>query len=50
VNVELLRVVRLVIRVDRDPTQQALFTKLVQAHWPVRLVVRVDERVAGGRS
>jgi hypothetical protein len=47
VNVQLLRVVRLVIRVDSDPARQALFTKLVQAHWPVRLAVRVHERIAG---
>lgn len=46
-NVQLLRVVRLVIRVDSDPARQALFTKLVQAHWPVRLAFRVHERIAG---
>jgi hypothetical protein len=36
-----------VIRVDSDPARQALFTKLVQAHWPVRLAVRLHECIAG---
>ena len=37
VDVQLLRVVRLVIRVDSDPARRALFAKLVQTHRPVRL-------------
>jgi hypothetical protein len=46
-NVQLLRVVRLVIRVDSDPARQALFAKLVQARRPVRLAFRLHERIAG---
>jgi hypothetical protein len=46
-NVPLLRVVRLVIRVDSDPARQALFAKLVQARWPVRLAFRAHEQIAG---
>lgn len=46
-NAQLLRVVRLVIRVDSDPARQALFAKLVQARWPVRLAFRFHERIAG---
>jgi hypothetical protein len=47
VNVQLLRVVRLVIRVDSDPARQALFATLVHAHWPVRFAFRLHERIAG---
>jgi hypothetical protein len=47
VNVQLLRVVRLVIRVDSDPSRQALFAKLVQSRWPVRLAFRIHQRIAG---
>jgi hypothetical protein len=47
VNVQLLRVVRLVIRVDSDPARQAIFAKLVRARWPVRLAFRVHQRIAG---
>jgi len=46
-NVQLLRVVRLVIRVDSDPARQALFARLVQARRPVRLAFRLHERIAG---
>jgi hypothetical protein len=47
VNVQLLRVVRLVIRLDSDPARQALFAKLVQARRLVRLAFRAHERIAG---
>ncbi|HZI82107.1 MAG TPA: hypothetical protein VFD69_21460 [Vicinamibacterales bacterium] len=46
-NVQLLRVVRLVIRVDSDPARQALFARLVHAHRPVRLAFKLHERIAG---
>lgn len=35
------------IRVDSDPARQALFAKLVQARWPVRLAFRIHQRIAG---
>ncbi len=46
-NVQLLRVVRLVIRVDSDPARQALFARLVRTHRPVRLAFQAHERIAG---
>jgi hypothetical protein len=47
VNVQLLHVLRLVIRVDSDPARQALFAKLLQARPAVRWAYRLHERIAG---
>jgi hypothetical protein len=47
VNVQLLRVVRLVIRVDSDPARQAMFAKLVRTRRAVRLAFRLHQRIAG---
>lgn len=46
-STELLRTIRIVVRVDSDPARQALFARLVESNLAVRLAFRLHERVGG---
>jgi hypothetical protein len=46
-NIQLLRVLRMVIRADSDPARQALFATLLRAHFSVRLAYRLHRLLRG---